>query len=80
MKDDKEDLCEERVELTRENKSPPWNMDEFKTVLEYLKTKQSKDMDGLINELFKQNVAEDHFKAACLVMMNRIKQEQTFPE
>ena len=42
-KDDKEDLCEERIELAIENKSPPWNMDEFETVLKFLKTKQSKD-------------------------------------
>ena len=80
LKDDKEDLCEERVKLARENKSPPWNIDDLEAVLKFLKNKKARDPYGLINELFKPNVAGGDLKAALLVMMNRIKDEQTFPE
>ena len=55
-------------------------MDELEDVIKFLKTKKSRDPYGFINELFKPNVAGDDLKTALLIMMNRIKKEQIFPE
>ena len=55
-------------------------MDELEDVIKFLKTKKSRNPYGLINELFKPNAAGDDLKTALLIMMNRIKKEQIFPE
>ena len=80
LKDDKEALCEERVKVAKENKSPPWKMTDLEDVLKSLKTKKARDPYGLANELFKPEVAGRDLKIALLAMMNGIKDEQTFPE
>ena len=72
LKEDKEDLCEERVKLAKGNVTPPWEMSDLETVLHYLKKNKTRDPLGLSNELFKPEVAEHDLKMAVLILMNRI--------
>ena len=80
LKDAKEELCEERVKSAKENKTPPWQKEELNEVLKFLKKKKSRDPHGFPNELFRPEVAGEDLKDALLILMNRIKKEQVFPE
>ena len=79
LQKDKEDLCEERVNTAKQNKTPMWDKEDLDTVLKYLKKNKSRDPNGFANEIFKPEVAGEDLKIALLVMMNKIKQEQVFP-
>ena len=70
LKYDKEALCEERVKVAKENKSPPWKMNDLENILKFLETKKSRDSYGLANELFKPEIAGRDLKIALLAMMN----------
>ena len=80
LQKDKEDLCNERVKIAKENKTSPRTNEPLETVLKYLKKNKSRDTYGFANETFKPEVAGDDLKKALLLLMNRIKQEQVFPE
>ena len=80
LKQEKEELCKVRLEVAKENKTPPWTMTQLEKVLHNLKLNKSRDPLGYVNELFKPEVAGEDLKLAVLKMMNRIKEEQTFPE
>ena len=45
-----------------------------------LKKDKSRDPNGLINELFMNEIAGDDLKKAILCLMNRIKREQKYPK
>ena len=49
-------------------------------VLDYLKKNQSRDPFSLANELFKKDVAGSDLKIAIIKVLNRIKEEQLYPE
>ena len=80
MKEMKEDLCKLRLKRARDNKTPPWTMEQLETVLKYLKKNKSRDPFGYANEIFAEDVAGKDLKLATLKLMNRIKFEQLFPE
>ena len=80
MQNDKENLCKLRLDLARRNKTPPWTLEELDVVLKYLKKDKSRDPLGLANELFQPNVAGHDFKIATLKLLNRIREEQIYPE
>ena len=80
IKDAKELLCEKLLEVARANKTPPWEMKHLDKVLKYLKKNKSRDPHGFCNELFRPEVTGDDLKLALLKLMNRIKQDQLFPE
>ena len=77
---DKESLCNMRLEIAKNNKTKPWELDDLNTVLKYLKKNKSRDPFGYANEIFRPEVAGDDLKKALLLLMNRIKKEQIFPE
>ena len=77
---EKEDLCKLRLDLARKNKTPPWTLDQLDVVLNYLKKDKSRDPLGLANELFQPSVAGKDLKLALLKLVNRIKEEQLYPE
>ena len=77
---DKEELCRLRLKIASRNKTPDWTMDQLETVLEYLKKDKSRDPLGFANEIFHLDVAGDDLKKAILVLLNRIKREQIYPE
>ena len=80
VKDDKEELCKLRLEKAGRRKTPPWTLKQLETVLDYLKKNKSRDPYGLANEIFKNEVAGDDLKKALLILVNRIKDEQLYPE
>ena len=76
----KEDLCMMRIEKAKRNKTPPWTKKQLEFVLKNLKKNKSRDPMDIVNELFHLNVAGEDLKNAVLILMNRIKEEQVFPE
>ena len=76
----KEELCEKYLKVAKANKTPPWEMKQLHMVLKKLKKNQSRDPLGLYNELFRPEVAGDDLKLSILKLMNRIKEDQVFPE
>ena len=77
---EKEELCKLRLEIAGRRKTPPWTMKDLEAVLNYLKKNKSRDPFGYANDIFKNDVAGDDLKEAILVLVNRIKDEQVFPE
>ena len=77
---DKEDLFRLRLDLAKANKSKPWEMQDLEAVLKYLKNNKSRDPLGNANELFKINVSGKDLKLAILMIMNKIKEDQEFPD
>ena len=55
-------------------------MNDLDIVLKNLKNNKSRDPLGLVNELFKPSVAGTDLKQATLLLVNRIKEKQDFPE
>ena len=43
LQTNKEDLCEERIEIAKNNKSKPWTKEDLTIVLKYLKSGKSRD-------------------------------------
>ena len=80
LQNDKEDLCKLRLKLASKVKTPPWTMKQLETVLNYLKKNKSRDPLGYANDIFKLEVAGDDLKEAILILVNRIKKEQIYPE
>ena len=80
IKNDKEILCKKRLEEAKTRKTSPWTIKDLETVLKYLKKNKSPDPNGYINELFRIDVIGEDLKVAILILMNRIKEEQKYPE
>ena len=55
-------------------------MDDLKLAIKQLGKEKSRDPDGLINELFKEEVAGDDLLLAMLRLMNLIKSRQQYPK
>ena len=77
-KEEREKLCEQRIEKAKKNVTPNWKKEDVVLVVKQLKKKKSRDPDGYSNELI-QNGGED-LTLAILKMMNNIKKQQKFPE
>ena len=80
IKDAKEMLCDKLLKLAGSQKTPPWKLKDLEKVLKYLKKQKSRDPLGLANEIFRPEVAGDDLKLAVLKLMNRIKDDQKYPE
>ena len=78
IKDDKEELCKERLEVARDNKSPKWTIKDINTATKHLKNNKSRDPYGHINELFHSDTAGNDLTEAITLLMNKIKFEQIF--
>ena len=79
MKEAKELLCEKLLKVARSRKTPAWTIADLNHVLKSLKKKKSRDPYGLANEIFHPDVAGDDLKLALLRLMNKIKDDQTYP-
>ena len=76
----REELFQQRLELSKLNKSPEWTMKELDKVLDHLQKQKATDPIGLVNELFMcENIGED-LKKSLLLMMNKIKRDFKEPE
>ena len=80
LKESKEELAKKLMEVAKQNKTPPWKIKDLEKVLKQLKKDKSRDPLGLANEIFRSEVAGDDLKKAILHMMNRIKEEQKYPQ
>ena len=69
-----------RLKMASKKKTPDWTMEQLETVLNYLKKNKSRDPFGYANDLFQVEVAGDDLKNAVLMLLNRSKKEQIYPE
>ena len=58
-----------KLKLAEENHSIPWTMKNLESVLGNLKNNKSRDHDGYINEIFKNNVVGDNLKGTLSAKM-----------
>ena len=80
IREAKEKLCQNILKIAQRKKTPPWKMKDLDRVLTKLKKRKSRDPLGLANDIFHPAVAGDDLKIAILKLMNRIKDEQKYPE
>ena len=80
IKEAKEKLSDKLMKLARKNKTPPWTINHLENVLKQMKKGKSRDPDGLANEIFLLESAGEDLKLAILKLMNRIKDEQLYPD
>ena len=80
LQNQKENLCKLRLKMASQNKTPPWTMNQLEKVLKYLKKNKSRDPLGYANEIFMMDVAGSDMKDAVLALLNKIKNDQQYPE
>ena len=61
----REQLFQIRLQKAKENRSPPWTMEQLERVLKKLKKRKAKDPIGLVNELFMMENIGDNLKHGC---------------
>ena len=61
-------------------KTPSWKMTDLEKVLKSLKIGKCRDPEGMIRELFKDDVMGDELKQSLLTMLNKIKETDTIPK
>ena len=66
IKNDKEILSQKILNIASKNVTPDWTMENLEKVLKNLKKDKSRDPNGLINELFMNEVAGDDLKKEIL--------------
>ena len=68
------------MNLTKANKYPDWTIDDLNKAIKSLKSSQSQDTMGVVNELFMiQNIGSD-LKLSILQIFNIIKKTNHIPE
>ena len=75
----REELCFQRLQECSKIKTPDWTIENVRSVLSSLKTGKSKDAYDLPNEIFKPEVAGEDLIIAITKLMNRIKNELSYP-
>ena len=73
LKTMREELFQQRLKQSKQNKSPAWTMQDLDKVLSHLKNGKSADPTGLVNELFASQNIGDNLKQSILLLMNKIK-------
>ena len=63
------------MKMAEINKSKVWTMEDLEKALNDLKRSKSRDCDGLVNEIFKNDVIGTNLKASLLVLYNCLKKE-----
>ena len=77
--EDQEELFKLRLDLSKKVKTKEWSMNDLDKALKGLKTGKCRDPDGLIRELFKEEVIGEDLKKSMLVLFNKIKRTRKFP-
>ena len=80
LKQPREDLCKERIEIAKKNKTPQWTKEDVINVLKSLKPKMLKDPYGMPNELFLFTKAGEDLILAITTLMNKMKDKTEFPD
>lgn len=68
-----------KMKLSKFQKSPPWTMEDLEAALSHLKNNKSRDYEGYVNEIFKNDVIGSDLKKSLLVMFNSLKKENLIP-
>ena len=79
IKERKLELFKMRLKISEGKKSEPWKMKNLEEAIKHLKNDKARDPDGLINELFKNEVAGNSLRLSLLKLFNRIKEENEIP-
>ena len=74
------DLFKLRLDISKSKKSEPWELKNLEEAIKHLKSDKARDPDGLINELFKEEVAGNSLKLSLLKLFNGMKQENKIPD
>ena len=74
-----EKLFNLRLELAKSNKSTPWTMKDLEKALKKLKSGKCRDPEGLVREIFKEEVIGDNLKESLLFLFNRITESGKIP-
>ena len=75
-----EELFKLRLEISKKKKTPPWEMKALEEVLKGLKSGKCRDPEGMIREIFKEEVMGDDLKASLLILLNKIKETGIMPQ
>ena len=76
----KQEIFKMKLKIAASKKSNPWTMQNLDKALSDLKIGRSRDPEGLINEIFKNNVIGNDLKKSLLLMFNNIKNNQKIPQ
>ena len=76
----KTELFNLRIDLAKRRKSQPWTLTHLEAAIKYLKKDKARDPNGLINELFKDEVAGKDLKISILSLLNKIREENFIPD
>ena len=68
-----------RLEIAKKKKTPPWQMNDLEEAIKTLKNGKCRDPEGLIREIFKEDVIGEDLKRSMLTMYNKIKSTGIFP-
>ena len=68
-----------KMKLSKFQKSPPWTMEDLEAALSHLKNNKSRDYEGYVNEMFKNDVIGSDLKKSLLIMFNSLKKENLIP-
>ena len=79
MEDKKTKIFDLKMRLAELNNSKIWTMSKLETALKDLKNNKTRDNDGLINEIFKNDSIGTNLKESLLKMFNKIKEEKVIP-
>ena len=80
IKQHKEELFELKLKIAKSNESKPWTMFQLEAVLKKLQEGKSRDPNGWIRDIFKNEVAGMKLKVSLLMLMNKIKSENYIPD
>ena len=69
-----------RLNISEKRRSKPWVIQDLEVVLKDLKSDKARDPNGLVNEIFKDDVAGYDLKVSMLLLFNRIKANNHIPE
>ena len=69
-----------KLKIAEDNPSKDWNMGDLEKALADLKNNKSRDFEGLLNEIFKENVIGTDLKNSLLIMFNLLKAKKLIPE
>lgn len=72
----KEELWHKRLKHAKTVKTPDWDIEKLNVILKSLKLNKARDHNGLVNEIFRPNVAGLDLRISLLKLMNKIKTTQ----
>ena len=68
-----------KQKLSQLSKTQDWTMKDLEKALSDLKNNKSRDFEGLINEIFKNEVIGDNLKQSLLILLNKLKRNKMIP-